>query len=149
MNLLVLSAQCPDSKLQMRFNWPLHHIVVVILLKQYQDQTTRMVKHRKSQVYFCPMKSTEYLITSRPDLQKEIVGKRAIPGLGIFYTRPPRAALPVLATASATRRLIVSFLYTQICQFRNIKKQISVMYLLFGSQNQPQTEIIAACRFKN
>ena len=118
MNLLVLSAQCPDSKLQMRFNWPLHHIVVVILLKQYQDQTTRMAKHTKSQVYFCPMKSTQ-----RPDLQKEIVGKRAIPCLGIFYTRPPQAALPVPATASATRAtMIVSFLYTQICQFRNIKK---------------------------
>ena len=118
MNLLVLSAQCPDSKLQLRLKWPLHHIVVVILLKQYQDQTTRMAKHTKSQVYFCPMKSTQ-----RPDLQKEIVGKRAIPGLGIFYTRPPRAALPVLATASATRRLIVSFLYTQICQFRNNNKK--------------------------
>ena len=119
MNLLVLSAQCPDSKLQMRFNWPLHHIVVVILLKQYQDQTTRMVKHRKSQVYFCPMKSTQ-----RPDLQKEIVGKRAIPCLGIFYTRPPQAALPVPATASATRAtMIVSFLYTQICQFRNNNKK--------------------------
>jgi len=122
--LLVLSAQCPDSKLQLRLKWPLHHIVVVILLKQYQDQTTRMVKHRKSQVYFCPMKSTEYLITSRPDLQKEIVGKRAIPCLGIFYTRPPQAALPVPATASATRAtMIVSFLYTQICQFRNNNKK--------------------------
>ena len=119
MNLLVLSAQCPDSKLQMRFNWPLHHIVVVILLKQYQDQTTRMAKHTKSQVYFCPMKSTQ-----RPDLQKEIVGKRAIPCLGIFYTRPPQAALPVPATASATRAtMIVSFLYTQICQFRNNNKK--------------------------
>ena len=119
MNLLVLSAQCPDSKLQMRFNWPLHHIVVVILLKQYQDQTTRMAKHTKCQVYFCPMKSTQ-----RPDLQKEIVGKRAIPCLGIFYTRPPQAALPVPATASATRAtMIVSFLYTQICQFRNNNKK--------------------------
>ena len=119
MTLLVLTAQCPDSKLQMWLNWSLHHIVVVILLKQYQDQTTRMAKHTKSQVYFCPMKSTQ-----RPDLQKEIVGKRAIPCLGIFYTRPPQAALPVPATASATRAtMIVSFLYTQICQFRNNNKK--------------------------
>lgn len=60
--VLVLSAQGLNSKLQLRLNWSLHHIVVVILLKQYRNK--KQNGDETARFYFCSPEI--YLISSIP-----------------------------------------------------------------------------------